>query len=168
MRKFILGLLALGLTIPAFTQDVKVEELSEVVVRPMNYKYLNATDNLTAAIPVKMLERKVASYDVTEQDYYQDDFDFYTVSFFIPDGKIVAVYDGEGKIMRTIEKFKDIKLPYNVQTALHDRFPNWELVGDAYRVSYTETKGVKKSFTLKLRNGDKMMRVKMSDDGEFL
>ncbi len=168
MKKIILGLLALGLTIPAYTQVVKVEELSEVVVRPMNYKYLNAADSKVAAIPVKMLERKVAAYDVTEADFYRDDFDFYTVSFFIPDGKIVAVYDGTGQIVRTIEKFENIALTDAVKNAVLDRFPNWTVTKDVYRVTYSDNKGANKIYKLILVNGDKKMRVKVNDEGTFL
>ncbi len=168
MKKVILGLLALGLTIPVFTQDVKVVELSEVVIRPMNFKYLNATNSKTAAIPVKTLERAVASYDVTEADFYQDDFEFYTVSFFIPDGKIVAEYDSDGKIIRTIEKFKNITLPNDVKTAVLKRFPNWTVTKDVYRVTYTEDNGATKVYKLMLKNGDKKMRVKVDDIGTFL
>lgn len=168
MKKIILGLLALGLTIPAFAQDVKVEELSEVVIRPMNFKYLNAADSRAAAVPVKMLERMVASYDVTEAEFYREDFDFYTVSFYIPDGKIVAEYDANGKIVRTIEKFKDVSVPDGVKTALLDRFPNWKVSKDVYRVTYSEQKGAKKVYKLLLVNGDKKMRVKVDDTGTFL
>lgn len=168
MKKVILGLLALGLTIPTFAQDVKVIELSEVVIRPMNFKYLNAINSKTTAIPVKTLERAVASYDVTEADFYQDDFEFYTVSFFIPDGKIVAEYDTEGKIIRTIEKFKNIALPDDVKTAVLKRFPNWTVTNDVYRVTYSEDKGAKKVYKLVLKNGDKRMRVKVDDMGTFL
>ncbi len=168
MKKVILGLLALGLAIPAFTQDVKVEELTEVVIRPMNFKYLNATDAREAAVPVRLLERAVASYDITEADFYMDDFDFYTVSFYIPDGKIVAEYDANGKILRTIEKFKNIALPNDVKTALLERFPNWTVSKDVYRVTYTEENGAKKIYKLLLVNGDKKMRVKVDHIGTFL
>ncbi|NNJ88062.1 MAG: nicotinate-nucleotide adenylyltransferase [Eudoraea sp.] len=168
MKKIILGLLALGLTIPAFAQDVKVVELSEVIIRPMNFKYLNNTNAKDAAKTVKTLERAVASYDVTEADFYQDDFDFYTVSFYIPDGKIVAEYDNEGKIIRTIEKFKNVSLPDDVKTALLERFPNWTVTKDVYRVTYTENNGAKKIYKLMLKNGDKKMRVKVNDVGTFL
>ena len=91
-----------------------------------------------AAVPVQMLQRKVAAYDVTTKEYYQDDYDYYTVEFYIPDGKIVAAYDADGKILKTIEKFKDIKLPNAVSKALLERFPNWDIVSDVYRVTYTE------------------------------
>ncbi len=168
MKKFILSLLVIGLTSQVYSQIVPVEELSEVVVTAVNYKYLNQTDNKVAAIPVQMLQRKVAAYDVTTKDYYQDDYDFYTVQFYIPDGKIVAVYTPEGEIIRTIEKFNDIKLPDAVSKALLERFPNWDVVSDVYRVSYSEKKGAKKDYKLQLQNGDKTMKVKMSEDGEFL
>jgi len=168
MKKFILGLLVIGLTSQVYSQITKVEELSEVVVTAVNYKYLNQTDNKVAAVPVQMLQRKVAAYDVTTKDYYQDDYDYYTVEFYIPDGKIVAAYDADGKILKTIEKFNDIKLPNAVSKALLERFPNWDIVSDVYRVTYTEKKGTKKLYKLKLQNGDKTMKVKVNEDGAFL
>ena len=168
MKKFILSLLAIGLVSQIYSQITKVEELSEVVVTAVNYKYLNQTDNKEAAVPVQMLQRKVAAYDVTTKDYYQDDYDYYTVEFYIPDGKIVAAYDADGKILRTIEKFKDIKLPSAVSKALLERFPNWDVVSDIYRVTYTDKMGAKKHYKLKLQNGERTMKVKMNEDGEFL
>ena len=158
----------IGLTSQVYSQITKVEELSEVVVTAVNYKYLNQTDNKEAAVPVQMLQRKVAAYDVTTKDYYQDDYEYYTVEFYIPDGKIVAAYDPDGKILRTIEKFNNIKLPTAVSEALLDRFPNWTVASDVYRVTYTEKMGAKKVYKLKLENGDKEMKIKMNEDGEFL
>ncbi|MGB5437449.1 MAG: nicotinate-nucleotide adenylyltransferase [Maribacter sp.] len=168
MKKFIVGLLVLGLTSPLLAQVPKVEELSEVVVTAVNYKYLNAIDSKEAAIPVQMLERKVAAFNLEDSEFYQDDSDFYYVSFFIPEGKIVAAYNPDGEILRTIERFEDIKLPTAVRNAVADRFPNWTIVNDVYRVTYNQNKGANKSYKIKLKNGDKVMRVKIDDTGEFL
>ena len=41
MKKLIFGLVILGLTIQTYGQEIKTEELSEVVVTAANYKYLN-------------------------------------------------------------------------------------------------------------------------------
>ena len=57
------------------------------------------------------LEEKVAMFDLRSSEYYNDEYDTYYVSFYIPDGKILAAYDKEGKLVRTIEKFKNVKLP---------------------------------------------------------
>ena len=168
MKKFIIGLFVIGLTSQVFAQIPKVEQLSEVVVTAVNYKYLNAIDSKEVAIPVKMLERKAAAYSVRDAEYYSDDFDFYTVSFYIPEGKIVAAYNAEGEIIRTIERFEDVKLPTAVRDAVAERFPKWEIVNDVYRVTYNQKIGANKSYKLKLKNGDKTMRVKIDDTGEFL
>ncbi len=168
MKKLILGLLISGLASQAYAQVVQTEQLSEVVVMAANYKYLNESDNKEAAIPVKMLERKVAAFDVQESGFYQDEWGLYTVSFYIPAGKIVAVYDADGKVVRTIERFKDVALPKEVRNALATRFPNWELTDDSYKINYNDRAGASKSYKIKIRNGEKTMRVKMTENGEFL
>lgn len=168
MKKLILCMLAIGFIGQGFAQDPEVIALSEVIITPVNYKYLNQADSKDAAIPVKMLQRKVATFDVQEQDYYTDEYDFYTVSFFIPDGKIVAVYSPDGDIMRTIEKFNDVALPEAVGKAIYERFPNWEVVSDFYKVTYNNKKGANKTYKVKLQNGDKSMKLKLTEDGKFL
>jgi len=168
MKKFIIGLFVIGLTSQVFSQITKVEELSEVVVTAVNYKYLNTLDNKEAAIPVQMLERKAAAYNLREADFYQDDYGIYYVSFFIPEGKLVAAYNGDGEIIRTIERFNDVKLPPAVRNAIVDRFPKWKIVKDVYRVTYNQNKGANKTYKVKLENGNKTMKVKVDDTGEFL
>jgi len=161
-----IGLLVFGLTTQfMFSQII---ELSEVVVS-VNYKYLNAIDNEVTPVSVKMLQEKVALYDVKKSELYRDEYDTYTVSFFIPDGRIVAAYDSDGKIIRTIEKFKNVKLPYDVSKAIIKRFPNWKMVKDVYRVNYHDKSGITKNqYKVKLENGDKTMTVKVNEKGDFL
>ena len=85
------------------------------------------------------------------------------------DGKIVAAYDQNGKMLRTIEKFTNYQLPDQVMTAIKDRFPKWKVVKDVYRVSYHHKKGdAKKSYKVILENGDKRMKLKMDGDGNFM
>ncbi len=168
MKKVLLSLLALGIAAPLMAQEIRTEQLSEVVVMAANYKYLSATDNREVALPVKMLERKVAAFDVEESGFYEDDWGIYTVNFYIPEGNIVAMYDNEGKVVKTIERFKDVALPVAVRNAIAKRFPNWEMAGDAYRVNYSEDKGAEKTYKVKIKNADKTMRVKLNETGEFL
>ena len=166
MKKLLIGLLVFGLTTQfMFAQII---ELSEVVVS-VNYKYLDATDSEEVAVPVQMLREQVAFYNLKESDLYSDEFDTYAVSFYIPEGKIVAAYDNHGRILRTIERFKDIKLPRNVMMAIAERYPNWTISKDLYKVNYHDKKGVTKNeYKVKLTNGDQAIRVKIDNNGEFL
>ena len=171
MKKLLLGLLVLGLTIPAHAQitKIKTEELSEVIVYATNYKYLtNANTQEVASIPVTALERKAAAYDIRNSDIYFDDYDFYEVAFYVPDGRILATYDKDGKILRTAEKYKDINLPHAVKEAILDRFPEWAITKDVYLVRYHDVDGITKKYKLKLVNGDKVLRVKLDAGGNFL
>jgi len=169
MKKIMLSLLAIGLAIPAYAQIIKTEQLSEVVVYATNYKYLNSVNTEeVASVPVEMLERKVAAFDVKGSEFYQDDWGIYNINFYIPEGRILAAYDSDGKLLRTAERFKDINLPMAVKKAVLDRFPEWSITKDIYLVNYHEDRGVNKKYKLKLENGDKILRIKVDEKGEFL
>ena len=161
----LIALLCAVVTLTA--QEVQTEKLTEVVVMPVNYKYLDQVDNKTAAVPVKQLEREAASYDLLSKDFYQDDYAHYTVSFYIPDGKLVAVYNHKGEIVRTIEKFSNIDIPTPLVETLKKEYPRWEAVSDVYKVTYQQGEGATKSYKIKLQKGDKIKRIKMSEAGQI-
>ena len=169
MKKLILGLLALGLTTQFYAQVVNDGMLPEVEVRAMNYKYLNSVDNTAAPVPVKLLEQEVANYNILENDLYSDEYETYEVSFFIPEGRIVAVYDDKGKLVRTIEKFQNISVPKDVSKSVTKRFPGFIIFKDTYKVSYHRDEGVvKQEYKLTLKNGDQVLKVKTDSKGKFI
>ncbi|MCK0192886.1 nicotinate-nucleotide adenylyltransferase [Arenibacter sp. F20364] len=169
MKSIMLGLFVLGLTAQSFAQIIKTEELSEVIVYATNYKYLHSlVSEEPAPVPVEMLERKVAAFNLKDSEYYQDDYDTYNINFYIPDGLILAAYDKDGKLIRTAERFKDVGLPPSVRAAIADRFPEWTVTKDVYRVYYHEDKGVTKKYKIKLENGDQTIRVKLDEEGNFI
>lgn len=169
MKKLILGLLCVGLTGPALAQIVKAEQLSEVTVYATNYKYLNSVGSEEPApVPVELLERKVAAFDLMSSEFYNDEYEFYHISFYIPDGKILAAYDADGKIVRTVERFQDIALPPSVREALADRFPGWIIEKNVYAVTYHDERGVTKKYKVVLSNNEQKIRVKLDETGNFL
>ena len=167
MKKLFLVLIVLGLTIQTFAQ-IKTEKLTEVEVLGVNYKYLNAMGDSEVATPVKILEKKVANFDLKNADFYEDETQDYDVYFKIPKGNILAVYDGEGEILRTSERFKDISLPLSVSNAIVDKYPGWRISGDIYLVTYSKDKGAKKMYKLFLEKDGNSKRVKTDEDGKFI
>lgn len=169
MKKIKLSLIALvilsGFSISSFAQELT---LPEVIVMARNYKYIRSIDNKEAAQPVKLLERRAASYDVTNSEYYEDDYDNYYITFFLPQGYVLAVYDQEGKLIRTAEKFKNVALPPAVRKSVTTRYPNWAITNDIYKVNYQDVVPAKMIYKLVLKNGNKRIRVKADDKGEIL
>lgn len=167
MKRSISMLAALVLTISYAIPVLAQEVLPEVTVVATNYKYLKSIGGKEVAQPVQMLQRQAASYDVKKSEYYEDDYDSYFVSFFIPEGQILAAYDKSGKLIRTAEKYQNVKLPSAVTSAVANRFPNWRISNDVYQVTYYDDKGTDKKYKLLLENGSKRIKVKVNDAGDF-
>lgn len=165
MNKIIMILFVLGFTFQSFSQ---ITELPEIELVAVNYKYLNAAGDEDAALPVRQLQKQVAEYDVKKSEFYTDEYDFYTINFFIPEGKILASYDKEGNLLRTAEKFKNVALPQAVVSAIAKQFPNWKMTEDVYIVNYHEGEDVRKIYKVLLENGNKRLKIKTDDKGNFL
>lgn len=166
MKKVILALFAFGIAIPSFAQVVT---LPEVEVSAKNYKYLDDVKSTSAAPDVQMLERYATAYDIRSSEFYEDEYDNYFVSFFIPDGKILAVYDKEGNILRTVEKYKNVALPSVVAQSIAKIYNGWKITKNAYLVNYHDDQGVqKKEYKIVLEKGNQGMRIKTDENGNIL
>lgn len=142
--------------------------LPEVRITATSYKYLNAVDYKGQPQPVKLLQAQAATYNIKESPYYEEDYDNYFISFYIPDGRILAAYDKNGKLLRTAEKYKNVQLPKEVTASVTKRFPNWAISKDVYLVDYYHEKNIaNKLYKLVLENGDQRVKVSLNEKGEF-
>ena len=165
MKKLIFGLFLMVLTTQIYAQDPIV--LPEVVI-VHNYKYLSSSNSEDLALPVEELQMKVSDFNVKELDIYSDEYDFYDVYFIIPEGKILASYDNKNNLLSTAERYKDIDLPSPVLKSINKRFPNWMISKNVYLVNYHESGNIRKMYKITLQNGNKRIKIKVDDHGDFL
>ncbi len=144
--------------------------LPGVTVVSLNYRYLKAVNDPSSAQPVRLLEHRAASYDIKKSEFYEDEYDEYFVSFYIPEGEILATYDKEGKLLRTAERFKNVALPYDVRESVKRYYPDWRIYKDVYRVNFYHDNAAdpKKVYKLILENGDERMRIKTTEKGDII
>jgi len=161
---WLLSALAIGVTF----QSIAQETLPTATVVPVNYKYLTSVNGRAVSQPVNMVQLRAATFNVKSSEFYEDDYDNYFISFYIPDGVVLAVYDKDGKLLRTVEKFKSVSVPPAVRNAVAQRFPEWAISNDVYLVNFDNANGATKVYKLLLQNGDKRVRVKTNEKGEFL
>ncbi|WP_298344408.1 nicotinate-nucleotide adenylyltransferase [uncultured Algibacter sp.] len=166
MKNVFLGLILIGFT---FQVNAQAVELPETLIS-VNYKYLDAVALDHVPNRVKKLEEEVLNYKNVEQSkLYDDKHDTYTVSFYVPEGKIVAAYDIHGKIIRTIEKYNNVRLPLAVMQSISKRFPNWGIVEDVYLIKYHYNEdNLKQEYKVKIKNNNKLLTVKTNEKGEFI
>ena len=163
-NNLLLSFFFVGFVIPCFSQVT----MPEIIVAATRYKYLSAVDNKELAQPVKMLERTAATFDVKNSEFYEDEYDEYYISFYIPQGNILATYNNDGKLLRTAERYKNIALPKAVSAAFIKKYPDWGIPKNVYLVTYEEEKGASKVWKVLMNKGDKRMRVKVNEKGDFI
>lgn len=162
--RLVLILFIIGFSVDSNAQIV----LPEVKIEAVNYKYLNSVEANAVALPVKRLQREVAAFDLKNSDFYEDEYDSYFISFYIPEGEILAAYDKDGNLLRTAEKYKNVRLPKEVASTVAQKYPGWGIAKDVYLVSYYENKGVTKVYKLILEKGTKRMRIKTNEFGDII
>jgi hypothetical protein len=71
-------------------------------------------------------------------------------------------------MVRTAEKFKNVMVPKAVREAVNQRFPGWTISEDVYLVNFVGAPNDSKVYKMLLQNGNKRIRVKTNEKGEFL
>ena len=165
MKKLIFGLVIFGFTTQMYSQTIELKEV-EVVA---NYNYIEATNTGMEALPVQKIQAVVKDHKAQNVELDSNGDIAYSISFYNGDGKVLADYNTEGEIVRTTEKYKNVRLPLEVLQAISKNYPNWTILEDTYYVSYQHDKGVtKKVYKIKIMNDNKVLNIKTNHSGDFI
>ena len=181
MKTLVIGLLFLGLTFTGHaqkknkTKDVKtnVIQLDNVTITPLNLSYLKNVQDKNTPELARILENKAARYNVTEAPLFDGRFEAYEVIFNNVSGenakgKIIATYDSNGKVIKSIEKYTDIALPMPILQSIKKQYPNWVIKKDIYLVTYYQNKEAKKTFKIQIKNGNNKKNLRYDSQGTTL
>ncbi|NNF19906.1 MAG: hypothetical protein HKN61_09005 [Flavobacteriaceae bacterium] len=178
MKTTVYGLYLLGLTNLMFAQEtpsigaklpIGAVELAGVTVKPLNLTYVNAVQDDHTPEQVKALENEAARYNIRESEVFNHDFEAYEVVFEQSNGSIIATYDQKGKIISSLERFKNVALPYHIRNAVYNKYPGWSIARDIYLVTYyVDTPVIEKFYRLQLKNGNKKMLIRCDSSGKLL
>ncbi|MFC4721607.1 nicotinate-nucleotide adenylyltransferase [Geojedonia litorea] len=170
MKNFVIGLFLIGLTSLGFsqnkneeTEEVKLEDV--VVSTNVNLEYLSKVQDKTMSEHVKSLENEASRFDVKTTDKFDGRRESFKTIFRGTKGYIIATYDKEGKIIKTSEKYKDIKLPVPVRNSLFIEFPDWDVDNTTYVVSYYDKKDPKKVYKVEINKKNNIKTLKIDSDG---
>ena len=172
MKKFVIGLIVLGLTNLTYAQSTLMAnnvQLAEVTIMPRNLTYMSNVLDINTPREVKNLEATVAKYDITEHPQFKDrDVDAFEVVFEQPKARIIATYDKNGQNLKSFEKFTDVILPKDLVKEIILEYPGWEFHSDTYLVSYYSGKDIKKHYRIQLRKDGDRVNLKVDPSGNVL
>ena len=173
MKKIVFGLLFLGLTSLVYSQnDVQKNIILEpVTIKPLNLSYLKEVQREDTPEFAINLQNEAARYDITESPIFDKEFEAYEVIFRSKNdessGLITATYDSKGKIMSSIERYKNVLLPRTVRDVINEKYPGWIIYKDIYLVTYRDDKKSKQVFKVQLRKDGEKKNLKLDYDGNI-
>lgn len=173
MKKLLFGAFALGLTSLCFSQEtqggIEAVSLEGVTISPvLNSSYRNLAYHGVISDNVKNLEHEAARFDVTTTPDFDGRMEAFDVIFRQTNGRIVAVYGKDGKIISTIEKFKNIALPPAVRNSAYMAYPEFVCSRNYYLVNFRGENDINKVYHLQMKKDNKKINLRMDMDGNIL
>lgn len=142
--------------------------LASIASTGRNQNYLKSVYSASASQHVRQLENEVNNYDIYKENTYAAPNDTYVVKFRNNEGDILATYNGNGQLIKSVEKFNHVRIPQPVLETLQKNFKGWTLHEAGYRVAYLKNKKAKKIYMLQLMKNQHKMNLKIDCLGNLL
>ncbi|WP_274476195.1 hypothetical protein [Mangrovimonas aestuarii] len=181
MKTLLIGIFLIGSYSLVHAQDdpvgtVALEDVvissDNIAVNSVNLDYIHKAVDDDTPTRVRDLEGHAARFDITEADEYDSKFDAYEVIFKEDnggEGRVVATYDSEGKILKSYERFTNLMLPRAILSKVTREYPGWVIYKDTYLVSYYHGEDIDKVYKIQIKKGDerKNLKIGIDDNGKL-
>ncbi|NJY63805.1 hypothetical protein HC174_13730 [Salinimicrobium sp. CDJ15-81-2] len=172
MKKLIIVLLLFGFIGTGHSQILLKE--TKLEYRPESMKLDPVSNTLTIKISEKSygefnkdpLAFVKNQFDIQRvlKDNEKEDYDSYQVSFKSTKGHLLANFDGDGDLISSFQKFKNVRLPEDARMQILQQYRDAVITGNKH-VAISKGWDVQKEFyKVKLRDGDKTRTVKVNKD----
>ena len=158
MKTYLFAVICLVFTTTIFAQS-KLEKVK-------NSDYLINVSQKDTPQRVSKLQNIVANYNIQDNEVFEGKTkSTYDVVFEETNGSITATYNTNGNIIKTVEKFRDLKLPYVLAKEIFKQNPSWSLKGNTQVISYDEKNGSIKVYSITIQKGGvkKTLKYKMEN-----
>ena len=130
------------MAIPSYSQideekgPIKIKELPGVVIKRVGSDFSIYLPDDNPDQRVKTVEEKFIAYDLGKDALGEEE---YLLIMKEKNGSLVATYNENGKLMRVVENFKNVRLPNAVIYSIYRTYPGWIIVNDKFL--YTQEQG---------------------------
>lgn len=164
MKTFIISLFLIGAISVGHSQIKKeiVLEPVELTANVVNPEYLQVVQNDLVPLEVLKFQKRVATFDIKKLTDY-DKNSKYEVVFKTTKGDITTFYNGDGKIVWSVGKYKSVRPPVDIVKRVMEENQGWKILDDKYATTYKGSSNSSKNlYSFYLSNGSSDKKVKLN------
>lgn len=168
--KSLIIIFILSITITANAQvtekgKIKIEELPGVVIKRVGTDFSVYIPDNNPDQSVKLVEEKFIAYDLGKD---AEGFEEYLVVMEVKNGSLTATYNENGKLVRVVENFKNVRLPSEVIYSIYRTYPGWSIVNDSFLYTQEDGDIIKKQYNIKIKKDKEVVKLLVRPNGEIL
>ena len=144
---------------------IKIEELPGVVIKRVGSDFSVYIPDNNPDQRVKMVEEKFIAYDLGKD---AEGYEEYLVVMEVKNGSLTATYNENGKLVRVVEQFKNVKLPSEVIYSIYRTYPTYSIVNDKFLYTQEDGDVIKKQYTVKIKKDKEIIKLTVRPNGEII
>lgn len=144
---------------------IKIEELPGVVIKRVGTDFSVYVPDNNPDQRVKIVEEKFIAYDLGKDAEGAEE---YLVVMEVKNGSLSATYNENGKLIRVIEEFKNVRLPSDVIYSIYRTYPGWTIVNDKFLYTQEEGDIIKKQYNVKIKKDKEIIKLVVRPNGEII
>lgn len=144
---------------------IKIEELPGVVIKRVGTDFSVYVPDNNPDQRVKMVEDQFIAFDLGKG---AEGFEEYLVVMEAKNGSLTATYNENGKLVRVIENFKNVRLPSEVIYSIYRTYPGWSIVNDSFLYTQEDGDIINKQYNIKIKKDKEVVKLVVRPNGEIL
>ena len=144
---------------------IKIEELPGVVIKRVGTDFSVYVPDNNPDQRVKIVEEKFIAYDLGKDAEGAEE---YLVVMEVKNGSLSATYNENGKLIRVVEEFKNVRLPSDVIYSIYSTYPGWTIVNDKFLYTQEEGDIIKKQYNIKIKKDKEIIKLVVRPNGEII
>ena len=144
---------------------IKIEELPGVVIKRVGTDFSIYIPDNNPDQRVKMVEDQFIAFDLGKG---AEGFEEYLVVMEAKNGSLTATYNENGKLVRVVENFKNVRLPSEVIYSIYRTYPGWSIVNDSFLYTQEDGDVINKQYNIKIKKDKEVVKLLVRPNGEIL
>ena len=144
---------------------IKIEELPGVVIKRVGSDFSVYLPDNNPDQRVSIVEEKFIAYDLGKDAEGAEE---YLVVMEVKNGSLTATYNENGKLVRVVEEFKNVKLPSDVIYSIYRTYPGYSIVNDKFLYTQEDGDVIKKQYTVKIKKDKEIIKLTVRPNGEII